>query len=162
MSKSNPSGDLVACPRLMDKSLACLLGLKLHAVSDVSVMNIYSFPLFSLFYYATIHMLITWSISFRHSLTLLIIPTFHFIYAYHIPILSHYYLRSSLLLSYVSIFHLIFTASYLFDYLCTSYIPTYCSTFRSPPIGHSTPLISWHYLILSFPLSSKYSLCSYW
>ena len=26
-----PSGDLVACPQLMDESLACLLGLKLHA-----------------------------------------------------------------------------------------------------------------------------------
>src|SRR5882762_10545964 len=89
-------------------------------------------------------------------------PTFHLIHAYHILILSHYYLGSSLLLSYASIFHLIHTASYLFYYLCTSYIPTYCSMFRSLPIGRSTPLISWHCSLLSFLLSSKYSLHSYW
>ena len=29
--ESYPFGDLVACPRLVDESLACLLGLKLHA-----------------------------------------------------------------------------------------------------------------------------------
>src|SRR5882762_5309278 len=88
--------------------------------------------------------------------------TFHFIHAYHIPILSRYYLGSFPLLSYASIFRLIHTASYLFDYLCTSYIPTYCSIFRSLPIGRSTPLISWHCFSLSFLLSSKYSLRSYW
>src|SRR5882762_3888464 len=64
-------------------------------------------------------------------------------------------------LSY-SIFHFIHTAFYLFDYLCTSYIPTYCSTFRSLPIERSTPLISWHCSLLSFLLSSEYSLHSYW
>jgi len=83
------------------------------------------------------------------------------IYAYHIPILSRYYFRSLSLLSYASIFHLIFTASHLFDYLCTFYILSYCSTTCSLPMGRSTPLISWHYPLLSFLLSSKYSLHSY-
>jgi len=114
-------------------------------------------------YYVTTHVLITWLISSRHPFTFLIILTFHLIYAYHIPILSHYYLGTSLLFSYVSMFHLILTASYLFDYLCTSYILSYCSTFHSLPIRHSTPLISWHYPLWSFLLlSSEYSLCSYW
>jgi len=86
---------------------------------------------FTLFSYSSYslrnsHVLITWSISLHHAFTFLIIPMFHLIYAYHIPILSHYYLRSSLLLS---IFHLIHTASYLFDYLCTFYILSYCSIF---------------------------------
>src|SRR5882762_3814373 len=97
----------------------------------------------------------------HHPFTPFTIPTFHLIHAYHIPILSHYYLRSSLLLSYASIFHLVLTASYLFDYLCTSYIPSY-SMFCSLSIGCSTPLTSWHYLLLSFLLSSEYSLHSYW
>ena len=114
------------------------------------------------FYYVTIHVLITWSISPHHPFTFLIILMFHLIYAYHIPILSRYYLGSYLLLSYACIFHLIRTASYLFDYLCTFYILSYCSIFRSLPIGRSTPLISWHCSSLSFLLSSKYSLCSYW
>ena len=35
--ESYPSGESVACPQLMDESLACLLGLKLHAESDVSI-----------------------------------------------------------------------------------------------------------------------------
>src|ERR1700676_1008105 len=78
---------------------------------------------------------------------------FHLIYAYHIPILSRYYLGSYLLLSYACIFHLIRTASYLFDYLCTFYILSYCSIFRSLPIGRSTPLISWHCSSLSFLLA---------
>src|ERR1700676_1834344 len=98
----------------------------------------------------------------RHPFTFLIILTFHLIYAYPIPILSHYYLVSSLLLSYASIFHLIRTASYLFDYLRTFYIPSYCSIFCSLPIGRSTPLISWHCSSLSFLLNSKYFLHSYW
>src|ERR1700676_3685392 len=109
-----------------------------------------------------IHVLITCPLSPRHPFTFLIIPMFHLIYAYHILILSHYYLGSSLLLSYTSIFHLIHTASYLFDYLCTFYISSYCSTFCSLPIGCSTPLISWHCSLLSFLLSSEYSLRSYW
>ena len=114
------------------------------------------------FHYAIIHELITWSISSHHPFTLLIISMFHLIYAYHILILSHYYLRSSLLLSHASIFHLILTASYLFDYPYTSYILSYCSMFHSLPIGRPTPLASLHYLLLSFLLSSEYSLCSYW
>ena len=63
--------------------------------------------------------------------TLLIILTFRSIYAYHILILSCYHLGSPLLLSYASIFHLTITASHLFDYLCTTYIPSHCSTFHS-------------------------------
>src|ERR1700676_1550654 len=98
----------------------------------------------------------------RHPSIFFFFRLFHLIHAYHIPILSRYYLGSSLLLSYASIFHLTHTASYLFDYLHTSYIPTYCSTFRSLPIGRSTPLISWHCSLLSFLLSSEYSLHSYW
>ena len=105
------------------------------------------------FYYVTIHVLITWSISPHHPFTFLIILMFHLIYAYHIPILSRYYLGSYLLLSYASIFHLICTASYPFDYLCTSYIMTYCSISHSLPIGRSTPLISWHCSSLSFLLA---------
>jgi len=127
-----------------------------------NVMNIYSFPLF-LFSITWLSM--CWSHDCNHfviSFTLLIIPIFHLIYAYHIPILSHYYLGSSFLLSYASIFHLICTASYLFDYLCTFYILSYCPIFCSLPIGHSIPLISWHCSSLSFLLSSEYSLRSYW
>jgi hypothetical protein len=120
------------------------------------------FSLIPPFHYVTIHVLITWSISSCHPFTFLIIPTFHLIYAYHIPILSCYYLGSSLLLSYASIFHLIHTASYLFDYLCIFYILSYCSIFCSLPIGRSTPLIPWHCSSLSFLLSSEYSLHSYW
>jgi len=101
-------------------------------------------------------------LSWMFTFTFLIILTFHLIYAYHIPILSCYYLGSYLLLSYASIFHLIHTASYLFDYLCTFYIPSYCSIFRSLPIGRSTPLISWHCSSLSFLLNSKYFWHSYW
>src|SRR5882762_11378159 len=97
-----------------------------------------------------------------YTFTFLIIPIFHLIYAYHIPILSRYHLRSLFLLSYASIFHLIHTAHYLFDSLCIFYILSYCSTFHSLPIGCSTPLISWHYPLLSFLLSSEYSLRSYW
>jgi len=100
----------------------------------------------------------------------IILSPFYFPYHSDIPpypCLSHSNLISLLsqiisLLSYASIFCLIHTASYLFDYLCTSYILTYCSMFRSLPIGHSTPLISWHCSSLSFLLSPKYSLCSYW
>src|SRR5882762_906559 len=92
------------------------------------------------------------------SLLFFIIPTFHPIYAYHIPTLSCYYLRSSPLLSYA--LSCIYLPSYGHDllsiyYICTSYIPSYCSTFRFLPIGHPTPLTSWHY-----PLSSS-SLARY-
>jgi hypothetical protein len=125
-------------------------------------MNIYSFPIFLLF---ITRLLMCRSHDQYHLVTLLLSLSFlqfRLIHAYHILILSRYYLGSSLLLSYASIFRLIHTASYLFDYLRTSYILTYCSTFRSLPIGRPTPLISWHCSLLSFLLSSEYSLRSYW
>jgi len=134
----------------------------LTVIAVASVMNIYSFRIFLLF---VTRLFLRWSHDRYHFVTLLFFLSFrlfHLIYAYHIPILSRYYLGSSLLLSYASIFRLIYIASYLFDYLRTSYIPTYCSTFHSLPIGRSTPLISWHCSSLSFLLSSEYSLHSYW
>src|SRR5882762_10830942 len=89
-----------------------------------------------------------------------------FYFPYHSDVPLYLCLSHSDLISILSqnnsLIVLCFTASYLFYYLCTSYILSYCSTFCSLPIGHSTPLISWHYLLLSFLLSSKYSLCFYW
>src|ERR1700676_78401 len=100
----------------------------------------------------------------------IILSSSYFPYHSNVPpylCLSHSNLISLLpqitfLIVLCSFFHLIHTASYLFDYHCTFYILSYCSTFHSLPIGHSTPLISWHCPLLSFLLSSEYSLRSYW
>src|SRR5882762_12018515 len=89
------------------------------------------------------------------SLSFFIILTFCSIYACHILTLSHYYFN-------YLFYCLILLSFILFDYLCTSHILSYCSTFHFLPIGHSTPLTSWHYPLLSFLQSSKYSLHSYW
>jgi len=117
------------------------------------MINITSSPfLLSLsFWCSTLSMPIT----FRSYLTII---SDHISYR---PMLLSFILSAQPLI-YLIIFHLIFTASYLFDYLCTFYILSYCSIFRSLPIGHSTPLISWHCSSLSFLLNSKYFLRSYW
>jgi len=109
---------------------------------------------------------ITWlPICWSHDQYHLVILSFSLLFWHStlsMPILSCYYLGSPFLLSCTSIFHLIITASYLLDYPHTFHIPSYCSTFHSHPIGHSAPLISWHYILLSFLLSSEHSLRSYW
>ena len=139
------------------------------------VMNIYSFLLFLL----SITWLSTcWSHDQYHLITLLLSLSFWcstlsmpITFRSYLTIISDHISYRPMLLSfilsaqpliYLIIFHLIFTASYLFDYLCTFYILSYCSIFRSLPIGHSTPLISWHRSSLSFLLNSKYFLHSYW
>jgi len=120
------------------------------------------FSLIPPFYYATIHVLITWLISPHHP--------FYFPYHSDIPpylCLSH----SHLILLLSRIISLIVLCFYFSSYphsllsiwlSCTFYIPSYCSIFRSLPIGRSTPLISWHCSSLSFLLNSKYFWHSYW